>query len=355
MTRRPSLSAFIVAVTTLVACGNDDGGGSAGEREPVTITLVTHDSFAVSDGLLDAFTEDTGIEVKLLQSGDAGTALNQAILTKDDPQGDVFFGVDNTFLTRALDEDLFVPYESAALDEVPEQYVLDPEHRVTPIDFGDVCINYDREFFTGAGAAPPVTLDDLTDPAYKDQLVVENPATSSPGLAFVFATISEFGEDGWLDYWSALRANGVLVADDWEDAYYNRFSGSASGTGDRPLVVSYASSPPAEVAFADPPIDEAPTGVMDQSCFRQIEFAGVLDGTEHEDEAGRLIDFMLSRTFQEDMPLNMFVFPVLPGAGLPEVFVENTTVPADPFEMEPEEIGDGRDRWIREWTSTVLR
>lgn len=357
-----------------MACGEDgddrSGGGNAGgnadgaDRE---VTLVTHDSFAASEGVLEQFTEDTGIEVRLLASGDAGSALNQAILTKGDPQGDVFFGVDNTFLTRAFDEELFVPYESPALSEVDDEFVLDAQHRVTPIDYGDVCLNYDKDYFAdldeGGGEdagedgspAVPATLEDLADPAYRDLLVVQNPATSSPGLAFLLATISQFGEDGWRDYWDRLRDNGVAVSDGWEDAYYGQFSGSASGTGDRPIVVSYASSPPAEVAFATEPIDEAPIGVVESSCFRQVEFAGILAGSERTDEAGELIDFLLSATFQEDMPLNMFVFPVRADAELPAVFVEHAATPDDPFVVAPDDIGANRDRWIGEWTATVLR
>ena len=83
----------------------------------------------------------------MLRSGDAGAAVNQAILTKDNPQGDVFFGVDNTFLSRALDDGLFTPYEAKGLDQVPDELQLDPEHRVTPVDYGDVCVNYDKEAF----------------------------------------------------------------------------------------------------------------------------------------------------------------------------------------------------------------
>src|SRR6185295_1139750 len=116
---------------------------------------------------------------------------------------------------------------------------------------GDVCLNVDKEWYAGRGLSPPQTLAELTLPRYRDQLVVENAATSTPGLAFMLATIAEFG-DRWQGYWRKLRANGVLVVDGWEDAYYSRFSGSAGGKGNRPVVVSYASSPPAEVIFAKP-------------------------------------------------------------------------------------------------------
>ncbi len=350
---RRALVAALAATLLAVACG-DDVSTTPGGDEATTITLVTHDSFDVSDEVLAAFTEDTGIEVELLASGDAGSMVNQAILTKGSPQGDVLFGIDSTFLSRALDEDLFVAYESPALAGVDESLVLDPEHRVTPVDTGDVCLNYDKAALDAAGLRPPTGLADLADPAYAGTLVVENPATSSPGLAYLLATIAEFGEDGWQDHWRALRANDVEVAAGWEEAYYGSFSGAAGSPGDRPIVVSYASSPPAEVIFAEEPPTDAPTGVVEGSCYRQIEFAGILAGTEHEEEARQLVDFLLSPTFQQDVPLSMFVYPVI-DVELPPEFVEHGAQPDDPYLLDAEAVAAGRDDWIAEWTDIVLR
>jgi len=344
--------ALLVAAGLAAACGGDDQETAA--DAPVRLTLVTHDSFDVSDGVLEAFTDETGIRVDLLPAGDAGSMVNQAILTKGSPQGDVLFGIDSTFLSRALDEDLFVPHESPALDAVDPELVLDPEHRVTPIDTGDVCLNYDKAGLEEAGLEPPTGLADLADPAYAGTLVVQNPATSSPGLAYLLATIAEFGEDGWQDHWRALRDNDVEVAAGWEEAYYTSFSGAAGSPGERPIVVSYATSPPAEVIFAEEPPAEAPTGVVEGSCYRQIEFAGILRGTEHEEEAGLLVDFLLSPTFQEDIPLTMFVQPVTDVA-LPPEFVEHGAQPTDPYLLDADLVAERRDDWIEEWTEIVLR
>lgn len=343
----------VALLLALGACGDDgDSTESSTGGEDVTIRLLTHDSFAVPDGLLEGFTEDTGIEVELLQGGDAGTVVNQAILAKDRPQADVLFGVDSTFLSRALDEEIFVPHEAEGIEDVDDELRVDGDP-VTPIDYGDVCLNYDKSWFDEQGVEPPQTLEDLV--GFADRLVVPNPATSSPGLAFLLASIETFGEDGWQRWWSDLQANGVQVVDGWEEAYYGEFSGGGGSDGDRPLVVSYASSPPAEVVYADPPVDEPPTGVIEAGCYRQVEYAGVLAGTEHEAEAGRLVDFMLSKPFQDELPLSMFVFPVHPDAELPEVFVEHAARPDDVLEMPPEEIGANRERWIDEWTDIVLR
>jgi thiamine transport system substrate-binding protein len=348
---RRLLLALVVAAT---ACCFAVPASPASAASSTTITLVTHDSFAISKSVLAAFTKQTGITVKVLQSGDAGAALNQVVLTKSNPIGDVFFGVDNTFLSRALDAGVFAKYAPSSLSTVPKEYRLDPSHRLTPIDHGDVCINYDKQWFADKKVAVPKTLDDLTKPAYKGLLVVENPATSSPGLAFQLATIAKYGDDGWRDYWSKLRSNDVKVDDGWESAYDGDFTQGANA-GTFPLVVSYASSPPAAVYYSKPQPKTSPIGTMLDSCFRQVEFAGVLRGTEHGAAARKLVDFMLSARFQEDIPLQMFVFPVRAGTTLPPVFAKFAEVPDHPLTLPAAEIGARRDAWLEQWTDTVLR
>ncbi len=331
---------------------------SDGDDVDRTLTIMTHDSFDASDEVVAAFQEACNCQVQFLRSGDAGLMLNQALLSKGNPLADVIYGVDNTFLSRALEGDILEPYESPALEQIDDDLELDPSYRMLPVDYGDVCLNYDRAWFEEQNLAPPENLEDLTRPEYKDLLVVENPASSSPGLAFLLATIATFGETGdytYLDYWAELRANGVLVAPGWEDAYYGNFTYASDG--DRPLVVSYASSPPVEVYFAEGAFDEAPTGVVtgDGSCFRQVEFVGILEGTEQRELAEKWIDFMLGETFQEDIPLKMFVFPANSEAELPEVFREFAIVPENPASLPAEAIEENRETWIRAWTQTVLR
>lgn len=351
----PRTPALLLAVgLTLAACTSGATTTSttlAGEATPETLTIIAHDSFAggVTDETFASFTSESGIEVEVLPAGDAGALVSQAILTKDNPVADVLFGIDDTFLSRGLDEDLFVPYESPLLDSVPDELELDPEHRVTPIDFGDVCLNYDKAAF--ADTPPPASLDDLTDPAYRGMLVVESPATSSPGLAFLLATIAAYGEEGWQGYWRELVANDVAVVPDWDTAYYAEFTRYG---GDRPIVVSYASSPPAEVIYAETPLDEAPTGVVTDGCWRQIEFAGILAGTPYPEAAGRLIDYLLSVELQETIPLSWFVFPANAEAELPEEFIRFTEIPEAPLRLDSADIDANRERWIDEWTGIVL-
>jgi thiamine transport system substrate-binding protein len=346
--------ALLLALTLLAACVAP--APSPSPEPPTSLRLMTHDSFAVPDEVLAEFHAEHGVRVEILRAGDAGAMVNQAILTRDAPLAHVLFGVDNTFLSRALDAEIFEAYSSPLLEHVPPELNLDEAGRVTPIDYGDVCLNIDRDAFDG-DLPPPVGLEDLVRPAYRGMLVVQNPATSSPGLAFLLATVARFGDEGdytWRDYWRELRDNDVLVTAGWEDAYYGAFSGGA-GEGDRPIVVSYATSPAAEVYFADPPPAESPTLAIIDGCFRQVEFAGILAGAGGGEPARQLIDFMLSRSFQESIPLNMFVFPANAQAELPDVFVEHGQAAPEPITLDPFEIGEARERWIEEWTDVVLR
>jgi thiamine transport system substrate-binding protein len=323
--------------------------------EPQTITVMTHDSFSVSEDVVNSFEEANNANVVFLQSGDAGAVLNKAILTKDAPLADLLFGVDNTFLSRALAEDIFESYESAMLNEIPDAFKLDESKRALPVDYGDVCINYDKAYFADNNLAVPQSLEDLTKPEYAELLVVENPATSSTGLAFLLATIAHYG-DSFSDYWQALNDNGVVVVDGWETAYYTNFSGS-SGRGPQPMVVSYGTSPAAEVIFAEKPLDDAPTASIlgPDTCFRQIEFVGILKGTKNRSLAEKFLDFMLSKQFQEDVPLQMFVYPVNPNAVLPDEFTKYAQAPEQAAALAPDVIAKKRDAWIQAWTDVVLK
>ena len=334
-------------ILLLVACA---------PKGPATLTVMTHDSFSISEDVVVAFEQANDVQVNFLASGDTGAALNKAILTGDAPLADVFYGIDNTFLSRALDAGIFEPYQSPALNIIPSAFQLDKTHQLLPVDFGDVCINYDRSYFAENDLSVPQALEDLLKPEYNGLLVVENPATSSPGLAFLLATVAHFGDPGYLDFWAALRDNGLVVVNDWETAYYTNFSAS-SGHGPQPMVVSYGSSPPAEVIFSETPLNDAPTAsiVGSDTCFRQIEFVGILKGTQNRALAEKFIDFMLSQQFQEDLPMQMFVFPVNPDAVLPGEFAQYAQIPEQPAELAPRDIAANREIWIQAWTETVLR
>jgi len=320
-----------------------------------TLTLMTHDSFNISKELISRFEEQNQVKLRVFKAGDAGAALVQAILSRENPLADVFFGVDNTFFSRAISADIFEPYNAPRLKDIPARFKLDPQNRLLPVDYGDVCLNYDKAWFADKGLAPPADLADLLKPEYRGLTVVENPATSSPGMAFLLATIGRFGEDGYLNFWQQLRDNDVLVANGWEDAYYGHFTSASKGS--RPIVVSYASSPAAVVYYAEKALDSAPTAavVSANSAFRQLEFVGILKGTKKRQLAQKLVDFMLSPAFQEDIPLQMFVFPVNQNAALPPVFTQYARVAEHPATVPAAAIEKNREAWLEAWTNTVLR
>jgi thiamine transport system substrate-binding protein len=345
-----ALVVFVAALFAAVAAGCGGGGETATD-----VVLVTHDSFVVPKAVRQEFERDTGLRWRILQTGDAGEALTKALLTAGNPQGDVFFGVDNNLLSRALDGNLLQEYKPPALKDVDKAYDLDSKHRVVPVDHSEVCLVYDRKWFETHHMTPPRSLGVLVRKDYARLTVVENPATSTPGLAFLLATIARFGPDGnaWPTFWSEARAGGILVTDGWEEAYNERFSGS--GHGRYPIVVSYSTDPAAAVFFAGKALAQSPVAVVKDSCFRQIEFAGILRGAHNEEGARKLIDFMLSRRFQAGMPLTMFVSPTRKGVPLPKVFREHAPSIRHPLHLSPKLIGANRDRWVKEWTQIVIR
>ncbi len=315
------------------------------------LRVLTHSSFSLSKPLIQKFEQETGIKLRFIEGGDAGETLNKAILTKDAPIADVLYGVDNTFLSRALEAGIFEPYASPEVRNLKSETILDPTLHAIPVDYGYVALNYDKEYFEGRTL--PKSFAELAEPEFARLLVVENPATSSPGLAFLLATIDAFGEDGYLDFWARLRDGGVRVAKGWSEAYFAAFTRYG---GDRPLVVSYTTSPAAEVHFSEGKYREPPTGnlLFPKSAFFQVEFVAILKGTKKRKAAERFIDWLLSKEVQEDIPLNMWVFPARRDARLPEVF-RFAEIPSEPARVDPEAIRRNRARWIRAWTAVVLK
>jgi thiamine transport system substrate-binding protein len=340
---------WIVVCVMLIAIGCTRSG------EPRELVIMTHDSFDISSDVVEAFESENNVKVTFLKAGDAGEVLNRAILTRSNPLADVLYGVDNTFLSRALENDLFEGYESPALSDIPTALILDETHHMLPVDWGDVCLNYDVQWFEDENLAPPGTLEDLAAPAYKGLTVVENPATSSPGLAFLLATVDYFGEQGYGEYWRALRENDVRVENGWKEAYYGQFT--AASDGDRPIVVSYATSPAAEVYYSEGQYEVPPTASVTApgTCFRQVEFVGILKGTRQLRLARAFVDWMLSQTFQEDIPLHMWVYPANQQAELPQVLTSFGAQATGPATLPPDEIAANREAWIEGWTEIVLR
>ena len=323
---------------------------------PGSLVVLTNDSFDIGKEIIAQFEKDNNASVTIQKAGSSGQVLNRAILEKGNPSGDLLYGVDNTFLSRALREEIFIKYKSGQINNIPAQFILDDTFHVSPVDYGYVNINYDIAYLDDKGLAPPASLEVLTQPEWDGRLVVENPATSTPGLAFLIATVSYFGEDDdydYLDFWAGLKENNVAVKEGWSEAYYTDFSKYG---GDRPLVVSYATSPAAELFFSEGAYEVPPTGnvLVDKATFLQIEGIGILKGTKNESLAKKFIDFVLDLPFQEDIPGRMFVYPVNSKAQTPDYF-QYAEVPTAPSDISAATIDAKRDEWIDAWTSVVIR
>ena len=356
MLRRTSLAlaALLTMGLVLTSCGlaAEKVKEDRDEAEPgSTVVLVTHDSFNLPKKLVRKFEKDTGLKLEIRQSGDAGELTSKLVLSQGDPLGDVAFGVDNTFATEALDNDVFAEADVDLPASAEDQRVEGAEDRLVPIDQASVCVNIDKVWFADHDLTPPTTLDDLTDPAYQDLFVVPGALTSSPGLAFLLATVAAYGEDGWQDYWSDLLDNGAKLTKGWEDAYFVDFTaGSKSGT--RPIVLSYDTSPAFTVVKKS---SETTTAALLDTCFRQVEYAGVLENAENPAGARELIEFLLSAEVQSVIPENMYVFPVDDQVELPADWAKFAQQPTEPLEVSPSEIAEHRKDWQKEWRDITSR
>lgn len=307
----------LAALTVLAACGTDTD-------EAQTVTILTHDSFVISEEQIAAFEDETGYTLQTMAPGDGGVLVNQLILNRDNPQADGVYGIDTFIVGTVLDEDLLDPYTSGALPDSASDLVID--ERLTPIDQGDVCINIDTAWFEEQAMAEPETLEDLRDPQYAELLAVIDPETSSPGYAFLTATATEYGEE-LEDYWTDLLDGGARISSGWSDAYYSDFSG-ADGNGPYPLVLSYSSSPAAAEG----------TSYLPQTCVRQVEFAGVVANASNPDGAQAFIDFMLSDDVQATIPENMYMYPVNDQVELPAEWQEVAELSDTPIIVDAERI-----------------
>lgn len=354
MLRALARATALTAATGLVAAcsvgGTTDEAGASRSR---TVVVASHDSWAMSKDVLAEFTKQTGYTVKVEPNGDAGQLTNKLVLTKGSPIADMAYGIDNTFASRAVDEGVLSEYTPKGEAASASSYALnDPAEaaQLTPVDYGDVCVNVDDVWFRRHGVTPPTSLDDLTEPAYKGLFVTPGATSSSPGLAFLLATIAKYG-DRWPAYWEKLMANDTLLTAGWSDAYEVDFT-AGGGKGDRPIVLSYASSPP----FTIPKGASKPTtsSLLD-TCFRQVEYAGVLKGAKNPAGAEAFIDFMGQRSFQEALPDTMYVFPVDQRAALPAAWAKFAKVAPKPYTVPPADIAKNRDTWLRRWGDITSR
>lgn len=330
---------------------SSSAGGKAGANK--TVTLVTHESWVMDKKLEQEFTKQTGYTLKVKKSGDAGELANKLVLSKGNPTGDVVFGIDNTFASRVASAGALEDYTSPKAPKSAAQYAL-PEGQgkaqLNPLDYGNVCVNVDDAWFKKNGKAKPTSLDDLTKPEYKDLMVAPGAASSSPGMAFLLATIGKYGQDGWKPYWTKLMSNGLKLTSGWSDAWGVEYT-AGEGKGKRPIVVSYDSSPAATLDKSG----KTTTSILTNSCFRSVEYAGVLKGAKNPEGAKALIDFLYSKSFQSSLPSSMYVFPVDSSVALPKEWADNVQKVEKPYNVNPKTINEKRSEWLTQWQDVTSK
>ncbi len=342
--KKSFLFVFVLSALLVISC-------AAAAQE--TLTVLTYDSFAVSADLVEAFEAENNVKLQFIEAGAGGEVIARAVLTKDEPIADVIIGFDFSQFGKVFSNDILEAYASPELENIPESYRLDPENRALPFNFGEICINYDKKYFADHDLAVPSSLDDLIEPEYKGLLVTQDPGASNTGIGFLIATIEKYGEDGFVDYWNKLIENGLVIGSSWSSTYYTNFSG-ASSTGEQPMVVSYTTSPAAEFIYSE--TGDAPTDSLtaDGMCYRSIEFCGILKNSKNTALAEKFIDTFLGKTWQEDLPMQMFVYPVNEQAELPEEFELYGKPAENPVMPDPELVSEKRDEWVRIWSEEVL-
>jgi thiamine transport system substrate-binding protein len=328
-------------------------GAPALAQTPTPLRVLTHSSFDLPKELLAQFEKDAGVKLRIVKAGDAGEMTNKLILTKAKPIADVVYGIDNTLLPRALAAGVIDPYTGPAAQRTA---AVAMEGGMVPVDHGYVTLNIDKAWFAKKGLALPASLEDLTKPAYAKLLVVQNPATSSPGQAFVFATIAGLGEEGAFKWWGQMRGNGVKVVKGWTEAYYTEFTRNG---GTRPIVVSYASSPAAEVFYSKEKITESPTAnlFLKGAVFRQVEGVALVKGGNPAAQAaaGKFIEFLRSAPAQQALQTTMWMFPAEVGVARVDVMKAYASEPTAFDNPAAADTNAKGKAWLQRWTKTVLK
>jgi thiamine transport system substrate-binding protein len=324
----------------------------------VALRVLTHSSFDLPKPLLAQFEKEAGVKLQIVKAGDAGEMVNKLILTRAKPVADVVYGIDNTLLSRAQGAGVLQAYEGPAAQRKAVAAMAEGADSagLVPVDYGYVNLNIDKAWFASKGLALPRSLADLAQPAYARLLVVPNPATSSPGQAFLFATIAGLGEEGAFAWWAQMRGNGVKVVKGWTEAYYTDFSRNG---GTRPIVVSYASSPAAEVFYSKEKITESPTAnlFLKGGVFRQVEGVALVKGGNPAalEAGGQFIEFLRSAPVQTALQTSMWMYPAEAGAARADVLQQHATEPSTFDNPTAEQMQLKAKAWVQRWTKTVLK
>jgi thiamine transport system substrate-binding protein len=323
-------------------------GCAANLSAETVLRVVSHDSFKLSPALIAQFERQHQVKLRFMQSGDAGQLLNQLILTKHSPIADVVYGLDSPLADKAIAANLLASHTLAGSRVTA---ILPPP--AVSVMSGHVTLNVDLAWFKARRLPLPKSLDDLTLPAYKNLLVVQNPHTSSVGQAFLMAVMAHKGEkDGWI-WWQKMRQNGLKVTDGWREAYYQAFSRNG---GAYPIVVSYASSPAAEVFFAQDKTAPPPTANLNLAggVFHQVEGAALLKGGKHPELGQAFMAFLRSPAVQADIQTTLWMRPIIANTPIHPVLKMHAQVPTG-GQLYTAAMGAKSKVWLAAWGDLFLR
>jgi len=320
-----------------------------GTEKLVVYTYSSFASWGAAPFIEEAFEKKHDVDVQFVATGDARMMLTKLLTEREAgrPGADVFVGVGSVDLSMARGEDLFVPLtgeDIPNLASVREDLLIDPTNSLIPYEHSYVTLVYDSQVL--AVEDVPLTFEQLLDPKYKKMLILEDPRTSSVGLAFLLWTIHQYGDPGYLDYWRKLLPNVLTITQGWSAAYDLFLAREA------PIVVSFST----DTAYSVIEEGSARYKVMllNSQGYRSIYLMGIVKGTKQQGLCKELLDFVLSPEVQERISTTEWMFPANRKTLLPVLFYQNAVFPPDPVMVPSERIGENLDRWLLEWAGIIV-
>lgn len=344
------LSLVWTAVLLVVVSGFGFVASAADQPNLVVYTYDSFVSWGPAQEIAASFEEAYGVKVTFVAPTGSGEMLSRLITEMETggTQADVFIGLSDTQLPRAIERGIFQPIDIEKvpnLQNVPQELHVDPEYRAIPFDYGYVSFVYDRRAWPDDQL--PSSLEDLTDRRFAGRIIAIDPRTSSVGHALLLWTIAEYGEDGYLAYWNRLKPSLLTVAGGWSAAY------AMFEEGEAPIVLSYTTDAAYSVYSGQG--DRYGIILPGGQAYLQIELAGIVAGSEQAELAHAFLNHLLAPESQKLIPTTNWMFPANAATELPEVFEQYAIQPENPVRLDHSLVDENNERWLREWAVEIRR
>lgn len=261
---------------------------------------------------------------------------------------ELYVGVRPQNLVRVeerLDGEMFAETDESVLsnaENIGDEYYFDPHDRAVPVFRSHCGVVYD-----GRNVPEPETFDDLLDDQYEGQIALSNPQDSTTGLLFLLWSIDQFGEDGYLDYWSDLMDNDVRVLNSWGDVY-TQFEEE-----EVPVVVSYTNDRVYASRFGNDLDKHRVSTLNDQGYANMAGMARFADSTD-DDLAHEFMDFILEPETQATIAERNVTGPVNEETELPEAYAEYAIQPDETVFFGYDDLQGNLTGWLDEWEREVV-